>query len=58
MVIHSFPSLSDVNPVGDPPRSPYQEILEEEHTRVDHVVDVFPICHRIITIIDDVIGKG
>lgn len=34
----------------DPVRPTHQEILEEEHTRADQVVDVFPRCCRIMEI--------
>lgn len=32
----------------DQPRLAHQEILEKEEARVDHVVDVLPICQRIM----------
>lgn len=35
---------------GDPPRSAHQDILEDEQTMADHVVDVLPIYHRIVAI--------
>lgn len=34
-----------LNARGDPPRSTHQHILNEEHARVDHVIDVLPTCH-------------
>lgn len=32
---------------GDPPRPTHQEILEEEHARINHIIDVLPACQRI-----------
>ena len=36
--------------LGYPPRLARQEILEEEHTQLDHVEDVMPKCRRIVEI--------
>lgn len=36
----------------------YQEILEEEQERADHVVDVLLICHRTVAIEREAINKG
>lgn len=41
-----------------PPRSTHQEILEEEHTRAYHAIDVFPICNCIVAIGKDTITRG
>lgn len=36
--------------LGDPMRPAHQEILEEEQTRADYVIDVFPRCRCIMEI--------
>lgn len=33
---------------GEPHRLAHQEILEEDHARVDHVIDVLSACHCIM----------
>lgn len=38
------------NPLGDPPRSTQQEILEVDQVRANHIIDVLHICHRIMEI--------
>lgn len=43
---------------GDPLRLVHQEILEEEHTRLDHAHDVLPKCCSIMEIIQACIDKG
>lgn len=43
---------------GDPLRSAHREILEEEQTKVDHIVDVLSICHYIVTIRRESITRG
>ena len=43
----SHPDMTLYAP-GDPPRSAQREILKEEQTREDHVVDVLPRCPRIM----------
>lgn len=35
---------------GNPSKAAHQKILEEEQVKVDHVVDVLPICHCIVAI--------
>lgn len=37
--------------LGDPCRPAHQEILEDEQTWEDHVVDVFPRCRPIMEIV-------
>lgn len=44
----------EVNPLSPA----HSEILDEEHTRSDHVVDVLVICHHIVAIGIEVITKG
>lgn len=43
---------------GKPPRTTHQKILEEEHARAYHVVDVFPACRCIMDIAWAIIDKG
>ena len=43
---------------GEPHRSAHQEILEEEQAKADHVIDVLPTCHRIMTLAQEVIDIG
>lgn len=34
----------------DPPRTANQELLEEEHVRTNHIMDVLSICYHIIAL--------
>lgn len=43
--------------LGDPPRSAYQEIPEEEHVRLNHGHDMLHRYHRIVEIAHASIGK-
>lgn len=47
MVSHPYVTL-DAH--GDPLRLTHQKILEEEHAKTYHVVDVLVVCHRIYAI--------
>lgn len=42
---------------GDPPMPAYQKILEEEHARINHVIDVLSICHHAIAIGINVVAR-
>ena len=44
--------------LGDPPRSAYEEIQEEEHTQLNHAHDVLPRCYFTVKIMQASIGKG
>lgn len=44
--------------LGDPSRQAHQEILEEEHVRLDHAHDAFPRCHRNVEIAHTGIDRG
>lgn len=46
------------NAEGDRPRPPHQYILQDVQGKVDHVVDVLPICHCIMAIGRKVIVMG
>lgn len=46
----SHPNMVHAAP-GDPSRLAHQEILEEEQAQLDHIDDVFPMCHRIMKIV-------
>lgn len=54
-VLHPYMTL---DAEGDPLRSVHREILEEEQTKVNHIVDVLSICHYIVTIRRESITRG
>lgn len=41
----------------DLPRPTHKKILEVEQAKIDHAVDVLPICHHIVAIRIDALSK-
>lgn len=58
IVLYSVSSLHDTNAEKNLLRVTHQKILEEEHEREDHPVDVLPICHCIVSIGREVLVRG